>query len=144
MVGCRPRDARVTGPVTGPESQDLALAGWSICGVTMERRGVMQLDFEDRASRYPVNITVRYRPLGEIGWVESKTINISRSGILFEADEPLDVDTPLEISFDLPTEFGGSGDGTLTCRGMVVRTIMPPASDAPPVVAATIANYRSS
>ena len=112
--------------------------------MTMERRGIVDLDLGDRASRYPVTITVRYRPIGEIGWVESKSINISSSGILFEADEPLEVDTPVELSFDLPSEIGGTGNGEITCRGMVVRTIMPPVSDEAPALAASITGYRSS
>jgi hypothetical protein len=107
----------------------------------MERRGLPPLDLDDRASRYPVTITVRYRPLGEIGWCESKTINISRSGILFEASEPVDPETSLELNFDLPSEIGGSGEGEVTCRGLVVRTMLPPASDSSPRVAASFADF---
>ncbi|MGA2628663.1 MAG: PilZ domain-containing protein [Terriglobia bacterium] len=107
----------------------------------MERHGFSPLDLDDRASRYPVTITVRYRPLGEIGWYESKTINISRSGILFEASEPVDPEASLELSFDLPPEMGGTGDGEVTCRGLVVRTMLPPASDSSPMVAASFADF---
>lgn len=96
------------------------------------------LDFGDRASRIPIERTLRYRPDGELGWSETKTINISRSGVLFAADESLEIDTPLEMSFDLPLEIGGAPGTEVTCRGKVVRTILPPSTDRPPVVAVTI------
>lgn len=108
----------------------------------MERRGVIDFELGDRASRYNVNIPVRYRPFGDLGWTETKTINISCSGVLFEVDEPLELDAPVELSFDVPVEIGGTGDEELTCRGQVVRTIMPPATDAPSAAAAAIADFR--
>lgn len=110
----------------------------------MERREITVTDPGMRASRFPIEMRLRYRPSGEVGWTEGKTVNISRSGVLFEADELLEVDTPIEMSFDIPIEIGGAaGAGAeIACRGQVVRTILPPATDAPPAVAATIAEYR--
>jgi hypothetical protein len=108
----------------------------------MESREVFPFDPATRASRYTVSIPVRYRPFGELGWTETKTINISCTGVLFEAHEPLELETPIELSFDLPTEMGGSGDRELTCLGQVVRTLMTPSSDAPPAAAAAIADFR--
>jgi hypothetical protein len=108
----------------------------------MDRRGIIALDLEDRASRIPIELTLRYRPGGEIGWSETKTINVSRSGVLFAADESLPIDTPLEMNFDLPQEIGGAPGTEVTCRGKVVRTVLPPSTDAPPAVAVTIDEYR--
>lgn len=106
----------------------------------MGRRAIIVYDTGDRASRYPVTVPIRFRPLGEIGWTEAMTINLSCSGVLFEANEPFLTDTPIEMSFELPVEFGG--DSEVTCRGQVVRTMMPPATDAPPSIAATITEFR--
>jgi hypothetical protein len=109
----------------------------------MERRGtVIDVELGDRASRVPITLTLRYRPGGEVGWSEGKTINISRSGVLFAADESLEVDTPVEMNFDLPLEVGGAPGTEVTCRGHVVRTILPPSSDAPPALAVSIDDYR--
>ncbi|MFB3921786.1 MAG: PilZ domain-containing protein [Terriglobia bacterium] len=96
-----------------------------------------------RASRFPVELPLRYRPLGELGWVEGRTINVSRSGVLFAVDELLPEETPIELAFDLPPEMGGGPGEGVTCRGQVVRTILPPSTDDPPAVAVSIAGFRS-
>lgn len=132
--------ARPEPEASSPE--DLAPVGWSLSGVTMQRREVFSFDPTTRASRYEISIPVRYRPLGELGWIETKTINISCTGVLFETDEPLQVESPVELSFDLPVEIGGAGVGELTCLGQVVRSIMPPSSDAPLAAAAAIADFK--
>jgi hypothetical protein len=108
----------------------------------MECREIFPFDPGTRASRYTVSIPVRYRPFGELGWTETKTINISCTGVLFETSEPLELESPIELSFDLPAEMGGTGDGELTCLGQVVRTIMTPSTDASPAVAASIADFH--
>jgi len=108
----------------------------------MERRGVLGFGPTARASRYTVSIPVRYRPFGDFGWTETRTINISCTGVLFETDEPLTVDTPIELRFDLPVEIGGTGEGELSCFGQVVRTIMPPASDTPHAAAAAVSDFH--
>ena len=89
----------------------------------MESREVFPFDPGTRASRYNVSIPVRYRPLGDIGWTQTKTINISLTGVLFETTDPLDVESPIELSFDAPVEIGGTGQAELTCLGQVVRTM---------------------
>jgi hypothetical protein len=108
----------------------------------MDRRGMIDIELGDRASRVPIALTLRYRPGGELGWSEAQTINISRSGVLFAAGESLAIDTPIEMNLDLPLEVGGAPGTGVTCRGRVVRTILPPASDGPPVVAVSIDEYR--
>jgi hypothetical protein len=108
----------------------------------MLSREVVSLEPGSRASRYTISIPVRYRPLGDIGWTQTKTINISLTGVLFETEADLHENVPIELSFDAPVEIGGSGQAELTCLGQVVRTIMPPSSDAPPLAAAAITDFR--
>ena len=103
---------------------------------------MLDLELGDRASRVPLTLTLRYRPGGEIGWSEAQTINISRSGVLFAADESLEIDTPIEMNLALPLEVGGAPGAGATCRGHVVRTILPPASDGLATVAVTIDEIR--
>ena len=105
----------------------------------MERREAFPFDPGSRASRYTVSIPVRYRPLGDLGWTQTKTINISMTGVLFETSDTLEVEAPIELSFDAPVEIG---QGQLTCIGQVVRTIMTPSTDAPPAAAASINDFH--
>ncbi len=109
----------------------------------MERRGMTIQEVGFRASRFPVELPLRYRPFGELGWTEGKTINVSRSGILFEVDELLAAETPIELAFDLPVEMGGGPGAEVACRGQIVRTILPPSTDDPPSIAVSITDYRS-
>ncbi len=93
-----------------------------------------------RAHRFAIKAPVRYRPSGEMDWIDGKTENISRSGVLFEGERYLDLSTPIEINFKLPAEIGGQ-DAEVACRGLIVRTILPPATDAAPSLAAKILDY---
>ena len=120
-----------------------APVGWESGGVKMERRGMTIPEVGFRASRFPVELPLRYRLFGDLGWTDGKTVNISRSGVLFEVDEPMSADTPIELAFDLPIEMGGGPGAEVTCRGQIVRTILPPSTDAPPSVAVSITEYRS-
>src|SRR5438093_1219765 len=47
-----------------------------------------------RATRFPLRLPVRYRPLGKPEWRQGQTENISHSGALFRVEAPLPVDTP--------------------------------------------------
>ena len=78
-----------------------------------------------RASRFPLHLSVRYRRVGDPQWHEGKTENISRSGVLFRAEDSMQVDTDLEIRLELPVAAPGSGRPEVSCRGRVVRTISP-------------------
>ena len=52
------------------------------------------------------------------------TENISRSGLLFRADELVPVEVDLELRFVLP-DVGAPGQAEVVCRGRVVRTVSP-------------------
>jgi hypothetical protein len=95
-----------------------------------------------RAPRYPLHITMRYRPSGDLRWREARTENISRSGVLFRTDQPLPVEAPIEMVLALPVEVSGAENPVVICRGRVVRTEPPKARDEGPAVAATITGYR--
>ena len=76
-----------------------------------------------RAQRFQLRLPLRYRRLGEQQWHEGKTENISRSGLLFQADEALQPNSQLEISLVLPAEIAGLSATEVVCRGEVVRTV---------------------
>jgi hypothetical protein len=87
-------------------------------------------------------MTMRYRPTGERLWSEGLTENISRSGVLFRADQPVPVRATIEMLLALPVEVGGGENAIVICRGRVVRTEPADNEDQRPAVAATITGYR--
>jgi hypothetical protein len=57
--------------------------------------------FVDRANRRELRIPIRFRRAGTEDWLMGETINLSESGLLFTANELLEVDTRLEITFQI-------------------------------------------
>ena len=95
-----------------------------------------------RAQRFQLHLPLRYRRLGESNWHEGKTENISRSGMLFQADEPLQPSALLEINLVLPQEIAGLSETEVVCRGEVVRTVLPNGGTVTPALAARILQYH--
>jgi PAS domain S-box-containing protein len=95
-----------------------------------------------RAQRFQLHLPLRYRRLGETIWHEGTTENISRSGLLFQADEVLQPSSQLEINLVLPAEIAGLSATEVVCRGEVVRTIEPKGNTLSPALAARILQYH--
>lgn len=95
-----------------------------------------------RAQRFQLHLPLRYRRLGEKQWHEGKTENISRSGLLFQADEALQPNSQLEISLVLPAEIAGLSATEVVCRGEVVRTVESAEKSISPALAARILQYH--
>jgi hypothetical protein len=85
---------------------------------------------------------LRYRRLGESQWHVGTTENISRSGLLFQADELLQPAAQLEINLVLPAEIAGLSETEVVCRGEVVRTIERRGDTLSPALAARILQYH--
>ena len=118
--------------------------------VAMHAQAAMQKDTAQgreqfppaRAQRFQLHLPLRYRRLGETSWHEGKTENISRSGMLFQADEPLQPSAILEINLVLPQEIAGLSETEVVCRGEVVRTVQPNGGGVSPALAARILQYH--
>jgi PAS domain S-box-containing protein len=95
-----------------------------------------------RAQRFQLHLPLRYRRLGEKDWHVGTTENISRSGLLFQADDILQPSAQLEINLVLPTEIAGLSGTEVVCRGEIVRTIEPQGSGLSPALAARILQYH--
>jgi PAS domain S-box-containing protein len=95
-----------------------------------------------RAQRFQLHLPLRYRRLGENDWHVGTTENISRSGMLFGADEPLQPSAQLEINLVLPAEIAGLSATEVVCRGEVVRTVERNGATLTPALAARILQYH--
>jgi len=95
-----------------------------------------------RARRFNLHLPLRYRPLGEQNWRAGTTENISRSGLLFQAQELLHPNAILEISLVLPAEIAGLAATEVICRGEVVRSVEAQGQGVSPALAAKILQYH--
>ena len=95
-----------------------------------------------RATRFDLRLPLKYRRVGESGWREGTTENISRSGMLFQAEEPIAPNAQLEINLVLPAEIAGLAAAEVVCRGEVVRTIDSQSGEVSPTLAAKILQYH--
>ena len=96
-----------------------------------------------RAPRFSLRLPIRYRTVGEPRWHDGITENISRSGVLFQAESELLVDTAIEMRVVLPV--AGEVERSLPeilCQGHVVRTIIDRQQARRPALAAAITDYR--
>jgi PAS domain S-box-containing protein len=95
-----------------------------------------------RATRFDLHLPLKYRLVGESGWREGTTENISRSGMLFQAEEPIAPNAQLEINLVLPAEIAGLAAAEVVCRGEVVRAVATEAGTVSPTLAAKILQYH--
>jgi PAS domain S-box-containing protein len=95
-----------------------------------------------RATRFDLHLPLKYRLVGERGWREGTTENISRSGMLFRAEEMVAPNAQLEINLVLPAEIAGLAAAEVVCRGEVVRTVESEAGAVSPTLAAKILQYH--
>jgi CheY-like chemotaxis protein len=95
-----------------------------------------------RAQRFKLQLPLKYRPIGEEAWRAGTTENISRSGLLFRAEELIPANVQLEINLVLPAEIAGLSAAEVVCRGEVVRTIEAETPSMNPALAAKILQYH--
>ena len=76
-----------------------------------------------RAQRIRIEYSLRYRERGKHQWYEGRTENISRSGVLFWGQQPIETHTPVEISFFLPAELANERASVVLCSGNIVRIV---------------------
>ena len=99
------------------------------------------LTYRPRAQRFSLQMSMSYRmPKGE--WSEGQTENISRSGVLFRARQPVPPNTQIELRVQMPWELTGARAAEVLCRGRVVRLMVPTEDGSPLELAATIHDYR--
>ena len=96
-----------------------------------------------RARRYGIGTSIRYRIGGGNVWREGTMQNISISGVLLCTDQPLEIDTAIEMRFVLPVELlNGECAAEVLCRGIVVRSASAESPENTAEVAAKIVSSR--
>jgi PAS domain S-box-containing protein len=95
-----------------------------------------------RAQRFKLHLPLKYRQIGDDNWKAGTTEDISRSGLLFRAEDLMPANAQLEISLILPAEIAGLSAAEVICRGEVVRTVEPNGSTLGPALAAKILQYH--
>ena len=108
---------------------------------TAHAKAAQQLPLS-RAQRFQLHLPLKYRRLDEEKWHDGETRNISRSGLLFQAEDLLQPNVILEINLVLPAEIAGLSATEVVCRGEVVRTVEPNGDQLPPALAARILQYH--
>jgi two-component system, cell cycle sensor histidine kinase and response regulator CckA len=101
-----------------------------------------KLSAVSRAKRFNFHIPLKYRCLGEYAWRKGTTKNISRSGVLFQAEKGIPPQVQLEINLMLPEEISGLSTAEVVCRGEVVRAMLSEPPTLNPVLAAKILRYE--
>jgi len=95
-----------------------------------------------RALRFPIQIPIFYRERSRKEWRKGITLNISKSGVLFLAEEPLKLNAEVKMRMQLPGAIHGQAPGELHCSGKVIRAMSGiPLKDAP-VLGVAIGTYR--
>jgi PAS domain S-box-containing protein len=106
------------------------------------KRSRAKLTSPFRAQRFNLHLPMKYRLLGEDSWHRGTTENISRSGLLFQAEEAIPETAQLEINLVLPAEIAGLAAAEVVCRGEIVRAVHAESSQVHPALAAKILQYH--
>ena len=108
----------------------------------LDSTGGMGPGEKTRAQRFELQIPLRYRAGSEGDWHRGTTRNISRSGVLFQAENWAERHTPLEMTLLLPKESGVERAAEVVCRGTVTRSERREREDGGSLIAIRISHYR--
>jgi len=90
-----------------------------------------------RAERVPATTQIDFRKIGTGDWHSGTTVNISRTGVLFQAEQLMAVNTPVEMRLQVPPQVAGQVSGNVISKGYIVRTMLPASEESPATLAAT-------
>jgi hypothetical protein len=109
--------------------------------LSAEEPAVKGPSWRPRERRLRFETTVLYRCPGETEWRRGRSINISRSGLLFRAEGDIPVGTALELLLEMPAEITGQPGEQVTCQAKVARTA-PAEQGQPPWLGVAIDSYE--
>ena len=76
------------------------------------------------------------------GWWPGRTENISYSGVLFRAEERINVNTPIELRVALSADTRERPHPEVFCHARIVRAVPPTQADPRPALAVSIEQYQ--
>lgn len=86
---------------------------------------------------------LRFHLSGDAKWHEGFAVNVSSGGILFRANQPLNVHTPIQFNYDLPDTVPGGRGLTVNCMGEILRADAPKAGNGDFAFAVKVLEYHS-
>lgn len=102
---------------------------------------MQQLVTRPRAKRYEMSAPLMYRRAGDEEWTDGRTVNVSRTGVLFTGP-PRVLDAAAEVQFVLMLPIlGHPGRSRVQCQGRIVR-VTRTAADGACAIVATIDGYE--
>ena len=112
-------------------------------GARPVRRSRNKSTWSPRARRIKLNQQeMKYREVGTAEWHPGTVDNVSQTGVLFYAAEPLPENAEVELMLVMPREITGVDHAKVVARGMVVRMVPPENGSPHPGIAAGIWDYR--
>ncbi|HEV2350975.1 MAG TPA: PilZ domain-containing protein [Terriglobia bacterium] len=94
--------------------------------------------------RVPLEMLLNFRRAEQTDWCQGVAANISSGGVLFRADQAMDVHTPIQMSYSLPASIAGRAGLEVGCKGEVVRVETPDSNDGAYLFAVKILDYDSA
>jgi PilZ domain len=92
-----------------------------------------------RAERFPIVTPVLWRPRLQDDWSKGTSVNASRSGLLFQTDQPPAVGTEVEVIIALSWEPDVAEHADVKCSGHIAR--IDEGHPGGPAAASTIDSY---
>jgi hypothetical protein len=108
---------------------------------SMLRNEHVRSAWQPRERRLRCDSAILFRAANGTEWLHGHAENISRSGLLFQADKQFPVGTALELILEMPSEISGSGGAKVICQAKVAR-VTPGIDSGPGHIAATIGDYQ--
>jgi hypothetical protein len=76
-----------------------------------------------RAQRFPIRAIMHYRVIGENQWYVGTVENMSSTGVLFRGERIVSVDSPIEVTVNVPGSFAAGRSSKMVSRGKIVRLL---------------------
>jgi len=101
-----------------------------------DRRTAPRLDFKVPVKLKPVNGPTPYM-------LTAESINLSEHGVFLSMANPVNVGSPIELSFTMPAEITGGGPMKVRCTARVVRVERDQTAEGKVSVAAHIEHFET-
>jgi hypothetical protein len=123
----------------GSNAEELHRASADGAGAAMQRFPASE---QERAQRFAIQTALHYRRVGEAEWRQGTMVNISQSGVLFEADHAAWPNSAVEMRFSLGAGASSGWAAQVVCYGVIVRCISKAGTARVSALAARITKFH--